>query len=123
MIMILMSRTSKEYYFMSNRATLAAMLFAVLILSSHISLAQDTAADTFKAKCEICHGADGRGNTQMGKVLGIVPYNAPDVLKLKDADLAAIIKNGKNNKMPSFGAQLTDAQIKDMVKYIHTLQK
>jgi cytochrome c6 len=108
---------------MLNRAKYAAMLFVVLIFSCRISLAQNSGADMFKAKCEMCHGADGRGNTQMGKALGIVPYNAPDVLKLKDADLAAVIKNGKNNKMPPFGAQLTDAQIKDVVKYIHTLQK
>jgi mono/diheme cytochrome c family protein len=52
-----------------------------------------------------------------------VSYKAPEVLKLKDADLTAIIKNGKNSKMPPFGNQLTDAQIKDIVKYIHTLQK
>ena len=32
-------------------------------------------------------------------------------------------KNGKNGKMPAFGSQLTDAQIKDVLKYIHTLQK
>jgi mono/diheme cytochrome c family protein len=50
-------------------------------------------------------------------------YKSPDVRKLSDADLTAIIKNGKNNKMPAFGAQLTDAQIKDVLKYIHTLQK
>jgi cytochrome c6 len=108
---------------MSKRATHAAILALLLIFSSRISLAQAPGADTFKAKCEMCHGADGLGNSPMGKALGIVPYNAPEVKKMSDADLAAIIKNGKNGKMPAFGTQLTDPQIKDVLKYIHTLQK
>jgi mono/diheme cytochrome c family protein len=49
-------------------------------------------------------------------------YKAPEVLKLSNTALAAIVKNGKN-KMPAFHAQLTDAQINDVVQYIHTLQK
>jgi mono/diheme cytochrome c family protein len=99
------------------------MFVLLLIFSSRASLAQSSGADTFKAKCEMCHGANGLGNTQMGKALGTKSYKAPDVLKLKDAELTAIIKNGKDKKMPAFGAQLTDAQIKDLLKYIHTLQK
>ena len=108
---------------MLKHATHTAALVLVLFFSSRASLAQNSGADTFKAKCLMCHGADGLGNTQMGKALGVMPYNAPDVKALKDPDLAAIIKNGKNNKMPAFGGQLTDAQINDVVKYIHTLQK
>ena len=50
------------------------------------------------------------------------PFNSPDVLKESDADLIAVIKNGKN-KMPAFAGKLTDAQITDVVAYIHTLQK
>ena len=107
---------------MLKSATHAAVLVLVLFSLSRASLAQDSGADTFKAKCQVCHGTDGQGN-QMGKALGVVPYNAPEVRKLSNADLTAIIKNGKNNKMPAFGAQLTDAQIKDVLKYIHTLQK
>jgi mono/diheme cytochrome c family protein len=107
---------------MLKSALYAAVLVLVLFPLSRTSLAQDSGADTFKAKCQVCHGPDGQGN-QMGKALGVVPYSAPEVRKLSNADLTAIIKNGKNNKMPAFGAQLTDAQIKDVLKYIHTLQK
>ena len=70
----------------------------------------------------MCHGADGLSNTPLGKALGGHPYNAPEVLKLTDAQLSDIIKQGKN-KMPAFGTQLTDAQIKTLLPYIHTLQK
>jgi cytochrome c6 len=108
---------------MSKRATHAAGLVLILLFATRTTLAQNAGADTYKAKCEMCHGADGLANTQMGKALAAHPYNAPEVRKLSDAELTAIIKNGKNSKMPAFGGQLTDAQIKDVLKYIHTLQK
>lgn len=108
---------------MLKHASNAATLVLVLLFSGRFSLAQNPGADTFKTKCEVCHGADGLGNSPMGKAMGVISYSAPDVRKMSDADLTAIIKNGKNGKMPAFGAQLTDAQIKDVLKYIHTLQK
>ena len=99
----------------------AAITLALSFASSSVP-AQTGAADTYKSKCVACHGPDGLGNTPMAKPLGVKPYNAPDVLKLSNADLTTIIKNGKNN-MPAFNGKLTDAQIKDLVAYIHTLQK
>jgi len=71
----------------------------------------------------MCHGDDGLGNTTVGKAMGVPSYKSPDVRKLSDAEITAVIKNGKNNKMPAFGKQLTDAQIKDVVQYIHILVK
>jgi cytochrome c6 len=62
------------------------------------------------------------GNTPAGKAMKARPFNAPDVLKESDADLTAVIKNGKN-KMPAFTGKLTDPQIADVVAYIRTLQK
>jgi mono/diheme cytochrome c family protein len=70
----------------------------------------------------MCHAADGSGNTPAGKAMKAVPFNSPDILKEPDATLAATIKDGKG-KMPAFAAKLTDAQITDVVAYIHTLQK
>jgi cytochrome c6 len=115
--------TSKEYQRILKRAIHTTALVLLLVFASRTTLAQNSGADTFKMKCQVCHGADGLGDTPTGKALGVQSYKSPDVRKLSDADLTAIIKNGKNNKMPAFGAQLTDAQIKDVLKYIHTLQK
>ena len=100
----------------------AAAITLALSLASGSVLAQTGAADTYKSKCVACHGPDGLGNTPVGKAMNVKPYKAPDVLKLSNADLTTIIKNGKNN-MPAFNGKLTDAQIKDLVVYIHTLQK
>ena len=94
----------------------------VVLFGTVTSLAQSTGADTYKAKCQMCHGADGLGNTPAGKAMNAHPFNSPDVLKESDAELATIIKSGKN-KMPAFSGKLTDTQITDVVAYIHTMQK
>jgi mono/diheme cytochrome c family protein len=43
-------------------------------------------------------------------------------VKDSDAVLIGITKDGKG-KMPSYNGKLTDAQIKEVVSYIRTLQK
>ena len=94
----------------------------VVFASSTLSLGQSPGADTYKAKCQMCHAADGSGNTPAGKAMKALPFNSPDILKEPDATLVAVIKDGKG-KMPAFASKLTDAQITDVVAYIHTLQK
>jgi len=107
---------------LKRTAHTAAVVFLALLAPLTCS-AQSSGANTFKAKCAMCHGDDGLGNTTVGKAMGVPSYKSPDVRKLSDAEITAVIKNGKNNKMPAFGKQLTDAQIKDVVQYIHILQK
>ena len=97
-----------------------ASLFFLTVSSS--CLAQSSAADLYKSKCQMCHAADGSGNTPAGQKMKARPFNSPDVMKESDAELTAIIKKGKN-KMPASEGKLTDAQITDLVAYIHTLQK
>jgi cytochrome c6 len=79
-------------------------------------------ADTYKAKCMMCHAADGSGSSPAGKAMGAIAFNSPALVKASDADLIAATKNGKG-KMPAYTGKLTDAQIKDVVAYIRTLQK
>lgn len=76
--------------------------------------------DTYKAKCAMCHGADGAG--AMAKKMGSHDLNSADVQKMSDADLTTVISNGKG-KMTGFKGKLTDAQISDVVKYVRTLKK
>jgi mono/diheme cytochrome c family protein len=93
-----------------------------LLLSTSVTFAQDSAADTYKLKCQMCHGPDGLGNTPAGKSMKARSFSAPEVLKESDADLTAVIEHGKN-KMPAFTGKLTDPQIAQLVAFIHTLQK
>jgi len=94
----------------------------LLFTSSSLAFAQDSGADIYKAKCQMCHGADGSGNTPAGKSLKATPLNSGDAVKAADADLIAVTKNGRN-KMPAFSGKLTDAQIADVIAFVRTLQK
>jgi mono/diheme cytochrome c family protein len=86
------------------------------------AVAQDPGAATYKSKCQMCHGADGLGATPAGKAMKAIPFNSPELVKASDADLIAATKNG-NGKMPAYAGKLTDAQIKDVITYVRTLQK
>jgi len=98
-------------------------VFAILVLTAATSLplhAED-AATTYKAKCQMCHGADGKGATPAGKSMGARDFHGPAVAKEMDAELFTITKAGKA-KMPKYDGKLTDEQIKDLVKFIHSLK-
>jgi cytochrome c6 len=101
------------------RASLAVLTLA-LVFSAY-SFAEG-GADTFKAKCAACHGANGAGDTTMGKNLKIRDLGSADVQKQSDADLNGVITKGKA-KMPGYDGKLTKDQISDLVKYIRTLKK
>jgi cytochrome c6 len=79
-------------------------------------------ADTYKAKCMMCHAADGSGNTAAGKSMGAIPFSSAALIKASDTDLIAATTNGKG-KMPAYKTQLTAAQIAAVVAYLRTLQK
>lgn len=99
----------------------ALIVLALALAVPTIAAAQAKGADTFKAKCAMCHGADGSASTGMGKSMGLKPLSSPEVQKMSDADLTALINNGKG-KMPAYKGKLTDAQIADVVSYVKTLK-
>jgi cytochrome c6 len=69
----------------------------------------------YKSKCAMCHGADGKKSP--GHDL-----SSADVQKESDADLAAVITNGKPGKMPA-SKSLSADDVKGLVTYIRTLKK
>ena len=54
--------------------------------------------------------------------MGIQDLASPDVQKMSDADLIAVIAEGKN-KMPAYENKLSAAQIKEIVAFIRSLPK
>jgi len=100
------------------KVALGVLAFAMVF--STWSLA-DSGADTFKGKCAMCHGADGKGETSMGKTMKIRDLGSADVQSQSDADLTKIIADGKG-KMPKYDGKLTKDQIDDVVKFIRTLK-
>jgi cytochrome c6 len=82
----------------------------------------DVGAQVFKSKCQRCHGADGLSHTLEGKMSGAAVLTDPKIVAMQDADLTAVVTNGKK-KMPAFGKKLTADQITAVVGYVRTLQK
>jgi len=95
------------------------LVVACLALASS-AFAADGAA-VFKAKCAMCHGADGSASTGMGKSMGLKPLSSPEVQKMSDADLTALVSSGKG-KMPAYKGKLSDDEINAVVKYVKTLK-
>ncbi len=100
------------------RASLA--LLALALVFSTYTFA-DGGAD-FKAKCAMCHGATGAGDTVMGKNMKLKDLGSADVQKQSDDELTVLITKGKG-KMPAYDGKLTKDQISDVVKFVRTLKK
>jgi mono/diheme cytochrome c family protein len=100
------------------------VVIALLVLIATPLLADATpdGAAIFKAKCAMCHGPDGSGQTAMGKSLKIRALGSADVQKQTDAELTNIVTNGKN-KMLAYKGKLTPEEIKVVVGFIRTLKK
>lgn len=100
------------------KAIIAILSFAIVFTTWSLA---DNGADLFKAKCAMCHGPDGKGQTTMGKNLNLKDLGSAEVQSQSDADLTNIITNGKG-KMPKYDGKLTKEQIGDLVKYLRTLK-
>ena len=82
------------------------------------------AADNWDNHCAKCHGADGKGQTKVGKKLSVKDYTDAKVqAEMTDTDMAKAItdgakdKNGKE-KMKAFSGELSPAEVTDLVAYI-----
>lgn len=104
----------------SFRLSLAILLACGVMGVCSVSAAQDAAA-TYKAKCAMCHGADGKGSPT-GLKMGAHDFTSADVQKQTDAQLIQVIDKGKN-KMPAYDGKLKDTEIKDLVAFIRSLGK
>lgn len=94
----------------------------VLSLAGAVGFAQSSGEATYKAKCQMCHGATGMADSSAGKAMKVKPATDPDVKKLTEAEMITATKNGMG-KMQPFKDKLTDAQIKDAVDYFRTFAK
>ena len=104
-----------------NRIRTAAMILLAASIAAP-AFAQSAGADTYKAKCAMCHGPDGTAATPVAKAMKIVSFKDPTMVKAPDAQFIAAVKDGKG-KMKGYAGTLTDAQIKEVVSFIRTLQK
>ncbi len=103
-------------------AKIAAVGCTFAFAVAQVASAQSGGEVTYKAKCKMCHGATGAADTPAGKAMKVKPFGDPEVVKMSDAALLGIIKDG-SGKMPAYKDKLSDGQMKDVVAYIRVLQK
>lgn len=118
------AKPTKEAGRVQTLYLLAASAFVLLIVSSPLQ-AQDTSSpggSVFKTKCVLCHGADGSGNTPLGKQLQAANLGSKEVQKLSNADMRKQIHDGRAN-MPGFADQLSDAEISQVIQYVRQFGK
>ena len=77
-------------------------------------------ASVYRSNCVICHGAEAQGKNIGERVTPSMRDG--DVLTKSDEYIYNQISNGGNG-MPPFKYQMTDKEIKNMVKFIRDLQK
>jgi cytochrome c6 len=112
--------SDQEAWFMRIRSVATALLLAASVAAP--AFGQGDGAVIYKSKCAMCHGADGTGDTPIGKNMKLRSLRSPEDIKASDADLFKQTKEGVG-KMQGYAGKLTDAQISDVVAYIRTLQK
>jgi len=100
--------------------SLAVALGLILMVAAPAASAGDVAAD-YKAKCQMCHGPDGKG-TATGTKMGAKDWHSPEVQKQTEAQLITTISDGKG-KMPAYKAKLSADQIKALAAYVKELGK
>ena len=77
-------------------------------------------ASLFRQNCAICHGQEANGKEMDGKIIPSLRYG--EAANKSEEEIYQQIKNGKL-PMPSFKNQLTEDEIKRMVRFIrHDLQ-
>jgi len=88
--------------------------------------------ENYKWYCAQCHGLNGKvDGPNATKEQPVTPRDHTDtkwMSKLTDADIDNVIRDGgkatgKSTMMPPWGKTMTDAEIKDLVKYLRQLCK
>jgi mono/diheme cytochrome c family protein len=77
----------------------------------------------YEANCRKCHGVAGQPSSAMKKLIPELPtWDAAFFAKRSDADLVAVLMNGKGKNMKSFKDVLKPDEMTAVTKYIRTLQ-
>ena len=103
--------------------TKLALATIAVSLGAGLSLMAAPAAENWDNHCAKCHGADGKGQTKVGKKYQLKDYTDDKVQAgLKDEDMAKAISDGVSDKgkekMKAYKDELSADEIKDLVAYI-----
>jgi cytochrome c553 len=99
-----------------------------LVTVAAVSACATDSKTLYEEQCARCHGADGKGDTKMGKKLGAKDYTDAKVqAELKNEAAFKAIKEGLKDKdgktlmKPTEG--VSDDDIKGMIAYMRSFRK
>jgi mono/diheme cytochrome c family protein len=99
----------------------SAAVALVLLLAAPAVAEGPNASALWDAYCMVCHGDDGRADTEEGRKKKA--RNLTDArwqATVSDDRLVSSIRRGRDN-MPTFGKKLNAEQIKALVAHVRTL--
>lgn len=108
---------------MKTKIIIASVTF---LLGSALGFAAP-ASENWENHCAKCHGADGKGQTKVGKKLKLKDYTDAKVqAELKDEEMIKVTSEGYfvdgKEKMKAFKGELSEQEIKDLVAYIRAFK-
>ena len=111
-----------------NVAMKKNILTLIFFVVAAASISAAEAKENWEKHCQKCHGADGKGQTKMGRQSGVKDYTDSKVqAELKDENAIKIIKEGivekGKKKMDPYGDKLSDDEIKALIAYIRAFNK
>jgi mono/diheme cytochrome c family protein len=85
--------------------------------------AADSRSENWQTHCSVCHGDDGKAETEQGKKKKARNLtNAKWQDKIDDARIVKSITKG-HDEMPAFGKKLTEPEIKALAAEVRSLAK
>ncbi len=76
----------------------------------------------YTAKCAKCHGADGRGDTAIGRALDAPDFTDESWKTRHSADeMISVVTKGQKG-MPAFSKKLTRRQISSLISYVQSFK-
>lgn len=110
-----------------NHSLKIALVSGTLFFVS-VSAFAAPATENWENLCTKCHGADGKGQTKVGKKLQLKDYTDAKVqAEMKDDEMLKLITEGVTDqagkeKMKAYKNELSEDEIKELVVFVRKLK-
>ena len=110
-----------------KKSTIAALSAAAAVAAAALfaepAAGADARSENWQTYCSVCHGDDGKGQTEEGKKKGARDFtNLRWQEKVDDARLVRSVTKG-HDKMPAFEKKLSADEIKTLVAEVRAVAK
>ena len=112
------------YHFNAMKHEIKFIVAGALIAAGAAFALAAPVAENWENHCQKCHGADGKGQTKVGKKLGVLDYTkAADQAKFTDAEAVKATTEGAKDKagkerMKGYKDELSAKEIQELVAYV-----